>query len=114
VPAGRLATGEGTLAIKLTEVGGSAIDGGIYVVTGDAKGARNAKVIGTTTALGALAGILSSKSNKGDHALGGAAIGAALGTALAAGTASTVIKIPASGQVSFSLPSDERVVLRNR
>jgi hypothetical protein len=113
-PAGRLANGQGTRAIQLTEVGGAAIDGGIFAVTGDAKGSRNAKVIGTTTALGALAGVLSSKSNKGDHALGGAAIGAALGTALAAGSATTVITIPASSPLTFQLPSNERVTLRNR
>jgi len=112
-PTGRLATGEGALAIKLTEVGGAGIDGGIYAVTGDSKGKRNATVIGTTTALGALAGVLSNKSNKGDHALGGAAIGAAVGTALAAGTGTTVIKMPTSS-ITFKLPSDERVVVRGR
>jgi len=113
-PAGRLANGEGTLAVRLTEVGGAAIDGGIYAVQGDAKGARNASVIATTTALGALAGILSSKNNRKDHALGGAAIGAAAGAALAAGTATTVITIPASTTIRFQLPSEERVVVRNR
>ena len=113
-PAGRLANGEGTLAIKLTELGGAAIDGGIYAVQGDAKGTRNASVIATTTALGALAGILSSKNNKKDHALGGAAIGAAAGAALAAGTATTVITIPASKAITFQMPSEERVVVRNR
>jgi hypothetical protein len=112
-PTGRLATGEGALAIKLTEVGGAGIDGGIYVVT-VSQGKRTAQVIGTTTALGALAGILSNKSHKSDHALGGAAIGAAVGTALAAGTANTAIEIPASTPVKFQLPSAERVVVRNR
>jgi hypothetical protein len=111
-PTGRLANGQGTLAIKLNEVGGSAIDGGIYAITGDSKGARNAKVIGTTAALGALAGILSDKNNRRDHALAGAAAGAAAGTALAAGSATTVITM--QGTVTFSLPSAERVTLRNR
>jgi hypothetical protein len=111
-PAGRLANGQGTLAIKLTEVGGSAIDGGNYAVTGDSKGARNAKVIGTTAALGALAGYLSDKNNKKDHALVGAAAGAAAGTAIAAGSATTVITM--TGTVSFSLPTAERVTVRNR
>jgi hypothetical protein len=112
-PTGRLANGQGTLAIKLTEVGGAGIDGGIFAVTGDAKGARNAKTIGTTAALGALAGYLSDKNNKTDHALVGAAAGAAVGTALAAGTASTVITMPTTA-ITFTLPSAERVTVRNR
>jgi hypothetical protein len=113
-PTGRLANGQGALAIRLTEVGGAGIDGGIYAVTGDSKGKRNATVIGTTTALGALAGVLSDKKNKGDHALGGALAGAAVGTAIAAGSATTVIKIPSSTAITFQLPSTERVVVRNR
>jgi len=113
-PTGRLTNGEGALAIRLTEVGGAGIDGGTYVVTGDAKGKRNAKVIGSTAALGALAGILSSKNHKSDHALGGAAMGAAVGTALAAGSANTVIKIPASTAITFHLPAAERVVVKSR
>ncbi|MDR2697926.1 MAG: hypothetical protein LBB40_05570 [Holophagales bacterium] len=112
-PTGRLANGEGALGIKLTEVGGSSIDGGIYLVTGDAKGGRNAKVIGTTAALGALVGILSNKKNQADHALGGAAIGAALGTAVAAGTGSTVITIPTTNPIKFVVPADERIVVNN-
>ncbi|MDR0498326.1 MAG: hypothetical protein LBH03_01165 [Holophagales bacterium] len=112
-PTGRLANGEGALSIKLTGVGASSIDGGMYLLAGDAKGGRNAKVIGTTAALGALVGILSDKNNKNDHALGGAAIGAAVGTAVAAGTANTVIKIPTGKAISFVLPADERIVSRN-
>jgi hypothetical protein len=111
-PAGRLANGQGTLAIKLTGVGGAAGDGGSYAVTGDSKGKRNATVIGTTTALGALAGYLSDKNNKKDHALVGAAAGAAAGTALAAGSATTVITM--TGTVTFTLPATERVTVRNR
>jgi len=113
-PAGRLANGEGVLAIRLTEINGVNIDGGIYAVQGDSKGTRNAKVIGTTTALGALVGILSNKKNQGDHALGGAAIGAALGTAVAGATGSTVIKMPVGNAVQFSVPSDETVTMRNQ
>jgi len=113
-PAGRLANGEGALAIRLTAINGVDIDGGIYVVQGNAKGARNAKVIGTTTALGALVGILSDKKNQTDHALGGAAIGAAVGTAVAAGTASTVIKMPVATPVEFAVPNDATVTLRNQ
>jgi len=113
-PAGRLANGEGVLAIRLTEINGVAIDGGIYAVQGDAKGTRNAKVIGTTTALGALVGILSNKKNQADHALGGAAIGAAVGTAVAGATGSTVIRMPVGNAVQFSVPSDETVTMRNQ
>lgn len=111
-PTGRLANGEGVLAIKLTEVGGASLDGGIFVVTGDAKGARNAKVIGGTAALGALVGILTDKKNQADHALGGAAIGAAVGTAVAAGTSNTVIKIASGTPITFVIPVDERVTVR--
>jgi len=113
-PTGRLANGEGALAIRLTEINGVDIDGGLYVVQGDAKGGRNAKVIGTTAALGALVGILSNKNNQKDHALGGAAIGAAVGTAVAAGTGSTVIKIPIGNPVEFAVPTSETVTVRNR
>ena len=114
VPTGRLANGGGILAIKLTGINGADIDGGIYAVQGDSKGARNAKVIGTTTALGALVGLLSDKKNQGDHALGGAAIGAAVGTAVAGATGSTVIKMPVANPVQFTVPSDETVTVRNR
>jgi len=113
-PTGRLANGQGALGIRLTDVGGASIDGGIYVVTGDSKGGRNAAVIGGSAVLGALAGILSDKNNKRDHATGGAAAGAAVGTAIAAGTANTVITIPASTAITFSVPADEQVVVRNR
>ncbi|MDR2562089.1 MAG: hypothetical protein LBC63_10020 [Holophagales bacterium] len=113
-PTGRLANGDGILAIRLSEIDGVAIDGGIYAVQGNSKGARNAKVIGTTTALGAIVGILSNKNNQTDHALGGAAIGAALGTAVAGATGDTVIRMPVANAVLFSVPSDETVTLRNR
>lgn len=111
-PAGRLASGNGGMSIKLTTVGSNDVDAGTYVVVGDARGARNAKFIGGTAALGALIGILSDKKNQGDHALGGAAAGAAAGTALAAGTANTVIRIPASKEVVFTLTAPEKVTLR--
>jgi hypothetical protein len=113
-PTGRLANGEGALAIKLTTVSNTSIDGGIYVVTGDGKGARNARVIGGLSALGALVGVASSRSHQTDHALGGAAIGAAVGTAVAAGTANTTIKIPASSPITFVVPADEQVNIRSR
>ncbi|MBK9797979.1 MAG: hypothetical protein IPP58_16160 [Holophagaceae bacterium] len=110
--AGRLSNGQGALGIRLTEIAGVGIDADTHVVVATAKGERNAKYIGGGAALGALIGILSDKKNKNDHALGGAALGAAAGTALAAGTADTVIRIPATKPVAFSLTAPERVTLR--
>ncbi len=111
-PAGRLSSGNGGLGIKLTFVGSYDVESGLHVVTGTPRGERNAKYIGGGAALGALVGILTDKHNKGDHALGGAAIGAAAGTAVAAGTADTVIRIPAGKAVTFTLSAPERVTLR--
>ncbi|NTW86488.1 MAG: hypothetical protein HGB30_10035 [Holophagaceae bacterium] len=111
-PAGRLSDGQGALGIRLTEVAGSGIDADAHVVVASARGERNAKYIGGGAAIGALIGILSDRKNKGDHALGGAALGAAAGTALAAGTAETMVRIPASKPISFSLVAPERVTLR--
>ena len=110
--AGRLSSGKGALGIKLTEVAGVGIDSDTHLVVADARGGRNAKIIGGGAALGALIGLLSDKHNKNDHALGGAAIGAAAGTALAAGTADTTIRIPATQPVAFSLTAPERVTLK--
>lgn len=112
VPAGRLSSGQGALGLKLTEIGSSDVEGGTYVVAGDARGERNAKIIGGAAALGALAGLLSNSRNKSDHALGGAAIGAAAGTAAAAATAKTVIVIPADKPIAFSLQAAEKLTLR--
>jgi hypothetical protein len=111
-PAGRLASGQGALGIRLTEIGDNDVDGGTYLVSGDARGERNAKIIGGAAALGALVGILSDKKNKGDHALGGAAIGAAAGTAAAAATAKTAIVIPADKAVTFTLAAPEKVTVK--
>ncbi|WLT30615.1 hypothetical protein [Geothrix sp. PMB-07] len=110
--AGRLSNGQGALGIRLTEIAGVGIDTDTHVVVATAKGERNAKYIGGGAALGALIGILSDKNHKNDHALGGAALGAAAGTALAAGTADTVIRIPNTKPVSFSLTTPERVTLK--
>jgi len=110
--AGRLSNGQGALGIRLTEVAGVGIDADTHVVVASARGERNAKYIGGGAALGALIGILSDKKNKNDHALGGAAIGAAAGTAVAAGTADTIVRIPATKPVSFSLTAAEKVTLR--
>lgn len=112
VPAGRLASGKGVLGLKLTEIGTSDVEGGTYVVSGDARGERNAKIIGGGAALGALVGLLSDSKNKQDHALGGAVIGAAAGTAAAAATAKTAIVIPAGKPVSFSLQAAEKVTVK--
>jgi len=108
-PTGRLSNGNGILAIRLTNVGSTAINGSTFSVKGEDKTARNAKVIGTSTGLGAVAGLLSSKNHKGDHALGGALIGAGVGTAVAAGTANTVITMP--GRITFSLQAPVSVMV---
>lgn len=110
-PAGRLASGQGGIGIKLTDVGDLGVDTDTHLVVGSATGERNAKMIGGGAALGALVGILSDKRNKKDHALGGAAIGAAVGTAAAAATADTVIRIKAETSVTFTLKTPEKVVL---
>ena len=110
--AGRLSSGQGALGIRLTEIAGVGIDTDTHVVVATAKGERNAKYIGGGAALGALVGILADNKHKNDHALGGAALGAAAGTAVAAGTADTVIRIPAGKPISFSLTTPERVTLR--
>ncbi|MBI3131269.1 MAG: hypothetical protein HYZ13_07925 [Acidobacteria bacterium] len=113
VPAGRLASGKGVLAVKLTEVAGEGIETETFAVQGAPTGERNAKFIGGGAALGALAGLLSDKKHQGDHALGGAALGAAAGTALAAGTANTVIKIEAANPVAFKLAAPEKISVKN-
>jgi hypothetical protein len=111
-PAGRLSSGNGGLGIRLTTVGHNGVDAGTYMVVGDTRGKRDAKFIGGTAALGALVGVLTDKNHQGDHALGGAAAGALAGTALAAGTADTVIRIPASQLVTFSLTAPEPVSVK--
>jgi len=111
-PAGRLQGGQGGLGIRLSTVGRNDVEAGTYLVVGDQRGARNAKFIGGTAALGALVGILANKGHEADHALGGAAIGAAAGTGLAAGTADTAIRIPASKAVAFTLSAPEKVILK--
>ncbi len=111
-PAGRLSSGKGGLGIRLTTVGRNGVDAGTYMVVGDTRGKRDAKFIGGTAAIGALVGLLTDKNNQGDHALGGAAAGALAGTALAASTADTVIRIPISHSVTFSLTAPEQVSIR--
>jgi hypothetical protein len=111
-PAGRFDQGPGALGIRLTEIGSYGVDTDGHVVVADKKGERNAKYIAGGAALGALVGILSDKHNKDDHALGGAAVGAAAGTAVAAGTADTVVRIPASKPVTFTLTAPEKVTMK--
>ena len=111
-PAGRLASGKGGLGVRLTDVGDLGVDTDTHLVVGSATGERNAKMIGGGAALGALVGLLSDKRNQGDHALGGAAIGAAIGTGAAAATANTVIRIKAETPVTFTLKTPEKVVVK--
>jgi hypothetical protein len=112
IPAGRLSSGQGSLGIKVTRLGQEDVDTTAYVMVGDKRGARNAKFIGGGAALGALVGLLSNRNNQGDHALGGAAIGAAAGTAAAAASAETVIKIAAAKPITFNLAAPERITLK--
>jgi hypothetical protein len=111
-PAGRLASGNGGLGLRLTAVGRNGVDAGTFMVIGDTRGKRDAKFIGGTAAMGALVGLMTDRDHPGDHALGGAAAGALAGTALAAGTADTVIRIPAYHTVTFSLTTPVQVVFR--
>jgi len=109
---GRLKGGQGGLGIRLASVAGKPVKTSTFTVVGEKRAARNAKFIGGTAALGALVGALTSHGHQGDHALGGAAIGAAAGTGLAAGTADTVVRIPAGRVVAFSLSAPAGVTLQ--
>lgn len=111
-PLGRLANGKGGLAIRLTEIGSNDVDADTHLVVGDKRGERTAKIIGGGAALGALIGVLTDKHNQGDHALGGAAIGAAAGTAAAAASADTVVRIKAATPVVFTLSAPEKVTIK--
>jgi hypothetical protein len=111
-PAGRLSSGNGGLGLRLSSVGRNGVNAGTYMVIGDTRGKRDAKFIGGTAAMGALVGLLTDRDHQGDHALGGAAAGAVAGTALAAGTADTVIRIPAYHTVVFSLTTPVQVVFK--
>jgi hypothetical protein len=108
-PAGRL-KGSGGLGIRVSTVGRNGVKTGTYRVAGAKRGGRDAKIIGGTAAVGALVGILTGRGHQADHALGGAAIGAAAGTGLAAGTADTVIRIPAGRPLAFSLTAPGQVL----
>jgi hypothetical protein len=110
-PAGRLKGGKGGLGINLTDVGGIPVQAGQHLVTGGKRSGRNAKFIGGGAALGALLGAVTGRGNKGERALGGAAVGAAAGTGVAAGTADTVLRIPAGVPVTFSLSQPAKVTL---
>jgi hypothetical protein len=111
-PAGRLSSGNGGLGLRLSSVGRNGVNAGTYMVIGDSRGKRDAKFIGGTAAMGALVGLMTDREHQGDHALGGAAAGALAGTALAAGTADTVIRIPAYHTVVFSLTTPVQVIFK--
>jgi len=111
-PAGRLQSGQGGLGIRVSTVGYNQVESGTYQVVGAKRTERDAKMIGGGAALGALVGLLTSKGHHAGPALGGAAIGAAAGTGVAAGTADTVIRIPAAKPVVFTLARAETVVLQ--
>jgi proline-rich tail region repeat protein len=109
---GRLQSGQGGLGIRISTIGAVDVEAGVYQVAGANRGTRDAKFAAGGAALGALAGILSSKHHQGDHALGGAAIGALAGTGAAAATADTTLTIPASKPVGFTLARTVQVTLK--
>ena len=91
-----------TLALQQVQVNGRMID----VTTGDvsqasgSRGARTAKVVGGTTALGAIVGAL---AGGGKGAAIGAASGAAVGGAAEVLTKGQHVKIPSETRLTFTL-----------
>ena len=91
-----------TLALQQVQVNGRMID----VTTGDvtqassSRGARTAKVVGGTTALGAIIGAL---AGGGKGAAVGAASGAAVGGAAEVFTKGQRVKIPSETRLTFTL-----------
>ncbi len=91
-----------TLALQQVQVNGRMID----VTTGDvtqasgSRGARTAKVVGGTTALGAIIGAL---AGGGSGAAIGAASGAAVGGAAQVMTKGQHVKIPSETRLTFTL-----------
>jgi hypothetical protein len=91
-----------TLALQQVQVNGRMID----VTTGDvsqassSRGARTAKVVGGTTALGAIVGAL---AGGGKGAAIGAASGAAVGGAAEVLTKGQRVKIPSETRLTFTL-----------
>jgi len=97
-----------TLAITTMNVNGRMID----VTTGDvqqasgSRGARSAKVIGATTALGAIIG---AAAGGGKGAAIGAGSGAAVGTGAEMATKGQRVKIPSETRLTFTLSNDLRI-----
>jgi hypothetical protein len=97
-----------TLAITNITLNGRMID----VVTGDvqqasgSRGARSAKVIGATTALGAIIG---AAAGGGKGAAIGAGSGAAVGAGAEMATKGQRVKIPSETRLTFTLSSDVRL-----
>jgi hypothetical protein len=91
-----------TLALQQVMVNGRMVD----VTTGDvtqassSRGARTAKVVGGTTALGAIVGAL---AGGGKGAAIGAASGAAVGGAAEVLTKGQHVKIPSETRLTFTL-----------
>jgi hypothetical protein len=97
-----------TLAITTINLNGRTLD----VTTGDveqasgSRGARSAKVIGATTALGAIIG---AAAGGGKGAAIGAGSGAAVGTGAEVATKGQRVKIPSESRLTFTLSNDLRM-----
>jgi len=102
-------SGRTVLTLGLTDL---TVNGRRYdVTTGDvqqaseSRGARSGKVIGGTTALGAIIGAV---AGGGKGAAIGAASGAAVGTGAEIATKGQRVKIPSEARLTFTLSSDLR------
>jgi hypothetical protein len=97
-----------TLAITSVTINGRPVD----VTTGDvqqasgSRGSRSAKVIGATTALGAIIG---AAAGGGKGAAIGAGSGAAIGTGAEVATKGQRVKIPSESRLTFTLSNDLRL-----
>lgn len=97
-----------TLALTTVSINGRPVD----ITTGDvqeassSRGARSAKVIGGTTALGAIIGGI---AGGGKGAAIGAGSGAAVGTGAEVLTKGQRVKIPSEARLTFTLSNDIRI-----
>jgi hypothetical protein len=97
-----------TLALTTVSINGHPVD----ITTGDvqqassSRGARSAKVIGGTAALGAIIGGI---AGGGKGAAIGAGSGAAVGTGAEVLTKGQRVKIPSEARLTFSLSNDLRI-----